>query len=388
MANALIAYANRADSGVVSGGSWFARLPLANLQSRNYGQVARSADLQLTSTKFLFDAQQQAVVRVLALAGHSLSLSAQYRVRAYLDSGLTLGVVDTGWTDVWPRVYPFGTLDWGAPNWWSLRYAPDEVVGLTPTVPIILDGPTRARFWLVEIDDRSNEDGYIQIGRLFVAEAWQPTRNMRVGAALGWEDPTTVQEAISGQESFYERAPYRVATFTTEGMGEGDALSRAFEIQRRMGVKSEVLFIWDPEDAEQALRRQFVGRLRKLSPIEYPFLGLYSAAWEVKELIGSVAISAANATVTDPVGCWYAPVTTATHGTTYPGFTCLAVGGTGPYVFAVAAGQLPAGLSLDATLGTVTGSPSGVETRRSIVIKATDALGRIGYGAAFDLIVS
>jgi hypothetical protein len=388
MANAMVAFGNRADSGVLSGGSWYARLPLSNLQTRTLGQVARSADLQLASTKFLYDAQQQAVVRVIGLVGHSLSLTAQYRVRGYLDSGLTLGMVDTGWTDVWPRVYPFGSVSWGASNWWSLRYAPEEVVGITPALPIILEGPVRARFWLIEIDDRSNEDGFIQVGRLFIADAWQPARNMKVGAALGWEDPTTVQEAISGQESFYVRPPYRVATFTTEGLGESDALARAFEIQRRMGVKSEVLFIWNPDDAEHALRRQFLGRLRKLSPIEYPFLGLYSAAWEIKELIGSVAISAANTTVVDPVGCWYTPVRTGTHGVAYPGFTCAGIGGSAPYTYAVAAGVLPAGLSLNASTGVVSGTPSGVETRYAIVIKATDALGRVGYGSAFDLIVS
>ena len=34
-----------------------------------------------------------------------------------------------------------------------------------------------------------------------------------------------------------------------------------------------------------AIRRQFLGRLLKLSPIEYPYYNTHKAAFEVKELL-------------------------------------------------------------------------------------------------------
>ena len=66
-------------------------------------------------------------------------------------------------------------------------------------------------------------------------------------------------------------------------MNEVESMGRAFELARQAGVDQEVLYIWDPTDTVNALRRQFLGRLRTLSPIELPVWNLYSQAFEIKE---------------------------------------------------------------------------------------------------------
>src|SRR5689334_16117295 len=48
-----------------------------------------------------------------------------------------------------------------------------------------------------------------------------------------------------------------------------------------------------------------------------------------------------------------------------------AAGGTAPYIFAVTAGQLPAGLSLNASTGAVTGTPTTAGTA-PFTVTATD----------------
>ena len=57
--------------------------------------------------------------------------------------------------------------------------------------------------------------------------------------------------------------------------------------------------------------------------------------------------------------------------------TLSAAGGTAPYTFAVTAGALPAGLSLDGASGAITGTPTALATA-SFTITATDALGFTG----------
>lgn len=62
-----------------------------------------------------------------------------------------------------------------------------------------------------------------------------------------------------------------------------------------------------------------------------------------------------------------------TVGTAYAGFTVKATGGTSPYTFAVTSGTLPAGLSLNASTGAISGTPTTAGTSSSIVITVTDA---------------
>src|SRR6185295_3045076 len=52
-------------------------------------------------------------------------------------------------------------------------------------------------------------------------------------------------------------------------------------------------------------------------------------------------------------------------------------GGTGPYTYAVSAGALPAGLSLNASSGAITGTPTG-SGPSAFTIRATDSLNNFG----------
>lgn len=82
------------------------------------------------------------------------------------------------------------------------------------------------------------------------------------------------------------------------------------------------------------------------------------------------------------------PVTTATAGVAYTGFTVAASGGAGSYTFAVVAGALPAGISLDASTGAVAGTPTLAGTYAGIVIRATDIVGNHVDLPAFTITVS
>ena len=83
-----------------------------------------------------------------------------------------------------------------------------------------------------------------------------------------------------------------------------------------------------------------------------------------------------------------APVTTATAGDAYAGFTVTASGGAGTYTYSVAAGALPPGLSIDADAGLVSGTPTLAGAYPGIVIRATDIAGNHVDLAAFTITVS
>lgn len=285
MSNCMLGFPNRLDAATLSGGSWLAALPLANLQNRIIGKVARSTTDATADTKFDIDFTAEKNIRVLSLTNHNLSLDALYRVRGSTVSNFATSVYDSGWLDVWPVVYLPADLEWEDNNWWQGKYSDEQRAGYTAALIHILPANTLARYWRIEIDDTTNAAGYVQIGRVFIGPAWQPTLNMSYGASIGWETATEVQEALGGAEYFQRRTPFRSQRFALDWMTQNEAMAQAFEIQRRAGIDQEVLWIMDPSDTVHALRRRWLGRLRKLSPIEYPYYNTGKSAFEIKELL-------------------------------------------------------------------------------------------------------
>jgi hypothetical protein len=285
MANCMLGFPNRIDQAALSGGSWVAGLPLSMLQDRIVWKVARSSDTALASTQLLIDLGKNEKIQALALRNHNLSLAAKYRVTASLSPTFATVAHDSGWRDVWPVVYPYGTLEWEDENWWGGKYTNEETEGYVTELDHLLPELRLARYWRIEIDDRLNHAGFVQIGRVMICPVWQPKINMIYGASIGWETKTEVQEAMSGSEYFQVRVPYRVQRFDLDWMDQDVAFSKAFELVRRAGIDKEVLFIHDPDDTVHALRRRFMARLRTLGAIEYPLYNLNKTGFELKEQI-------------------------------------------------------------------------------------------------------
>lgn len=81
MANIFLAWQNRTDEGILSGGSWLSSLPLTNLQNRTVQKVARSANATRAATQFDIDLQSSRVISALALVVHNISVNGYVRVR-------------------------------------------------------------------------------------------------------------------------------------------------------------------------------------------------------------------------------------------------------------------------------------------------------------------
>lgn len=287
MANSRIGYGNCINTAIITGGSVYASLPWQNLQERTIGRVARTVNTALVNTKFIVDVGPDAINQMVAFVGHNISLLGRYRVRAGNDYSFGAFDYDSGWVDAWPAVYRTIDLSWQSPNFWSGRYLEKERQGYNWTINQTLDKPLRARYWLVEIDDVSNAAGFVQIGRGFIGESFQPRVNFDYGATVGWQTDTQVTRALSGAESYSKRTPWREAVFNYGYLSEAEAWGKWFDIQRRSGIDEEVFFQYNPDDTLYKLRREFLGTFAELSPINTP-AGMHkvnSVAVKIKERI-------------------------------------------------------------------------------------------------------
>lgn len=80
------------------------------------------------------------------------------------------------------------------------------------------------------------------------------------------------------------------------------------------------------------------------------------------------------------------PLTGGTIGALYS-FQLFASGGTAPYTYSVASGTLPAGVTLNASTGLVSGTPTTAATSSNIVLRVTDSVGAQMSLAAFTVVI-
>jgi hypothetical protein len=286
MSSCLFAFPNLADAAAVSGGDWNAAMPLANVLDPVIGNRARTINDALASTQFDIDLGTNRGVRVVALAGHNFSSAAVFRIRASTVAGdFSAPLHDSGWTGVWAGTYLSGSVPWESPLFWTAVQTMTGLDGGQPTLIHLLAEETGARYWRIEINDQSNSDGYVEIGRLFLGSAFQPAANFNWGESIGYADDSTIDTAWSGAEYYDRRTVRRVATLQFDWLTDAEALERVLDMQRLQGVTREILFVWDPGDTVYFSRRSFLARAETLSPIENVRLNTHGTAIRLRELI-------------------------------------------------------------------------------------------------------
>lgn len=285
--NIIIGFPNRVDRATLSGGAWVESLPLANLQDRALARVARSIDLDPGSTWFDIAFDRQRTIRVIALVRHNISTNGRIRIRASDQADFSALKYDET-LDAWPAVssdWNIDELEWENDNYWLGSYSQEDIEGQTPISVRVLQEAIQARYWRVNIIDTGNPAGFIDLGRGFIGDGFlNPKINYAYGASLGYEDATTVQTALSGAEFFDPREPLRVMRFQLSHMEDFEAFSQGLELTRRAGTWREVFVIADPTDSQFGPVRNFMGRLRQLSPLEQAAFQLNSMSFEIKEL--------------------------------------------------------------------------------------------------------
>ncbi|MBV6633870.1 MAG: hypothetical protein KI792_12665 [Alphaproteobacteria bacterium] len=191
---------------------------------------------------------------------------------------------DTGFIDRWGSTVPSELLEWEDDNFWDGKPLQEDIERFPQNLIHVVPAPIQARYWQIDLTDPSNPAGYIEAGRLFIGNAYQPPHSPRSGLRLGYETRTTVTTAIGGAEFFDRREGYRVARFDLPVLDRDEALAALLDLQREVGIDGEVLLVIDADDAQNLQRQSFRGRFRSLEPLVYIAAGYAEQTFEIKEL--------------------------------------------------------------------------------------------------------
>lgn len=291
---AMFCYPNFADDSEIytpsfSGGSWNASFPLTNLKTELLTEVARSSTDSTTDAQFEVNLGVARDVRFVGLYGHNLSLDGLVRVRASSVAGsFGTPLYDSGWVSAYPEIYPPDTLQVGHPSYadrlmtledWSV---PENRIPFQLVLPSIVG----ARYWLIEFDDTSNPDGYVEVGRLFISWAYQAGINFE-GADLGWVTSTVVTEMDGGADFFDDRGVQREFRFRWPNVDADEALTFHYdELLRKHGVVKQLVFVYNPTDTYHLHRRSMICRYKETNPLTVPLADYHDTVVTLREVRG------------------------------------------------------------------------------------------------------
>ncbi len=265
MANIVIASPVLSDAGAVTAGNALGTLPVVNLQDIQLTKLWRTSDH--TNTFIEIDLATAQAITVVALLGTNASTAATWRIRAATtQANLTAAPgFDTTAVTAWPET---GLGDWSK-------------VHLVKWV----DPAETFRWWRIDIADSGNADGYVEAGRVYIAAAWQPAKNLQFGHGLGWIDSGDRAESDGGQIFTEDKPRRRLVSFDLDFLTENDMLDNAFDLDRLRGAAKDVLVITDPASASHLHKRTVYGLMTGLRPIINRHVGLYQKSFRIEELI-------------------------------------------------------------------------------------------------------
>lgn len=253
---------NLATRGTISGpaGGVAVGFPLANLLKeeryiRDPARFLNAGDLGLT--KFTVLLEEPAVLGVMGLLFHTMSLSARYRVTgtSLADAGFAAPTLDTGWRYVFPSIYDPVQLSGGAENWLTGTVTQAEVNLLGRHVAAALPQALVQRI-RVELDNQEHPLGWFDIGGLILAEGFTPAINFERGRDLTVIPRDVRDEAPSGRVFPDPRTPRRALTVNYVALTDAEARRFVDSAMRSTSIRT-VLFVPDLDDPAGTMREAF-----------------------------------------------------------------------------------------------------------------------------------
>ncbi|WP_035573009.1 hypothetical protein [Halomonas halocynthiae] len=279
---------NYIDESTLSGGQWSASLPLSQLMSATTADVAESVGLDPANTQFDITLPRFRTIAVVALNNHNLSVSARCRVTMFRDTQAQNEIWNSGWQNAWPAIYSTAELNWEDSNFWSGRPYEEDRKDFTPLGWVFLDRLQVARRVRVEIDDPTNSDGAVRLGRCFLGNSWQPTYNASYGIQYGYDIGTEFETAGNANMTEYAdvKTPKRTVSFSLDHLDADEGARRALALQRQQGLHGEVLYTEFLEITNPvAFSRAFIGRLSSADPLAHPYYATYTNSISIKEIL-------------------------------------------------------------------------------------------------------
>lgn len=142
-----------------------------------------------------------------------------------------------------------------------------------------------ARWVRIDVSDPANSEGCFRAGRLYISNAWQPTRNVQYGVSIGFIDPSKKDRTTGSQTLITPRPKIPVAKFNLAFLSEDEMLDNEYELQRTRGASSDLLIVFDPNQDTHRHKKIFYGLGDGGNRITNTNFNLFEVNYEVEALL-------------------------------------------------------------------------------------------------------
>ncbi len=220
----LLAWHNQIENATLTSDATFvSTLPLANLKSYLLPKVARTT----TNDPFTITATFAAAISVgcIFIVNHNLARLSTVQIKCYKDDLL---VDDSDVMVVYPKV--------------SGYVAQSEMIA-TLRRDFAYYLPQNTSIDKVDVIFTPANSSYVQIGRLFISECYEPSGGVDYGdQPISYRDLSEVKTTARGIRYAYQQQKLRSVDLTLKYLPESEIFNSIFDAQRRLGVTGEIVY--------------------------------------------------------------------------------------------------------------------------------------------------
>ena len=220
----------------------------------------------------------------IAITPNLADNAAAAEVITCITGNLSTVVYDSGYTDVWRAVFDLSTLSYFDPHFYDLKFTDEERNVINMPWFDVADDSFYARYFLLEVVDSGNSDGYIDLAKLVISPGYQPTINMSYGTTLGWSSNTTVTKSDI-TKFFRVREGERRVAFQIANIPTNEAFGFDYEIKRALDLSGQLFFIFNPDESTNRHRFSFLATIEEISPTSFDYFDGNKIAYQLTEVI-------------------------------------------------------------------------------------------------------
>lgn len=258
-----LGFVNHVDTAAaITGVGFEADAPASNVGTYRLAETARSVDDTAANTIIDIDFGSARNVRLLYAQATNFSATATHRLQLGTSNG-GAEVHDTGAIDAW-------------------RFTPWTYDGRVWGSYLLLPATYSARYARYRMVDESNPDGYLEVGRLSLCDAWFIPYGPEGGLTDGHADRSSTTLNESGAEESTRRARPRTVNLTIAALtlDQGDYLHQA---EQALGTTDEVIYLPHTDKPARCQQYAMACRMTELTPLQYPRWGMRSKAFNLTQ---------------------------------------------------------------------------------------------------------